>query len=129
MTTTTPWHEDYKNDREHGRYWVITDSDGKTILDAFNSEVAIIHEESDGEGGFDRWDEQGKQDARFAVLAVNAYQQMLEALKASRIMLRIMLECWGDTSTNDMGKFRNITGGSTLKEVEAAIAKAEAPHA
>jgi len=68
--TPTPWHEDYRNDREHGRYWVITDGDGKTVLDAFNSEVAVIHEESDGEGGFDRWDEIWENLERLSAIAI-----------------------------------------------------------
>ena len=55
---------------------------------------------------------------------IAAAPDMYAALEASRVMLKIMLSCWGNTSTNDMGKFRNISGSGTLKEVEAALAKA-----
>ena len=56
---------------------------------------------------------------------IAAAPEMYEALKAAEVMVRIMLECWGDTLTNDCGKFRNITGSSTLKEIRAALAKAD----
>lgn len=62
---------------------------------------------------------------RLHELKMEAAEDLYAALQAAEIMVRIMLECWGNTSTNDMGKFRNITGSSTLAEIRAAIAKAD----
>jgi hypothetical protein len=52
----------------------------------------------------------------------NAAREMHEALMAAEVILRLSNH---DFSTNDSGKFRNITLRSTHKEVLAAIAKAE----
>lgn len=57
-----------------------------------------------------------------AVYLGNAAREMYEALRAAEAILRLSNN---DFSTNDSGKFRNITLRSTHKEVLAAIAKAE----
>jgi Lar family restriction alleviation protein len=47
---------------------------------------------------------------------------LVEALKASEVMLRALLVSTPCTvSTNDSGKFRNINSFGTLKEVQAAL--------
>lgn len=103
------------------KFFVIADLNNAIICDTFNSEVATIHTESD-EDGVDRWDERGRVDMEFLARAGNSYWDMLEALKAAEVILRLYNQ---DFSTNDRGKFRNITLHSTHKEVLAAIAKAE----
>ena len=119
-----PLSVDVRVDRGNADYFVITDLTGAVICDTFNSEVAVIEEETDGdENGIwiNRWDSRGKADMKYLALAGNCYPVMVEALKAAQIMVNIMLECWGDTSTNDNGKFRNITGSSVKREIENAL--------
>jgi hypothetical protein len=54
-------------------------------------------------------------------------KEMYDALRAAEVMLRTLListPC--SVSTNDCGKFRNITSFGTLKEVQCALAYADA---
>ena len=56
---------------------------------------------------------------------IAAAPEMYEALEAAEIMLTIMLACWGNTHTNNNGKFRAVTTKSVREEVSAALAKAD----
>jgi hypothetical protein len=85
--TPLPWFVEKKRDREMGDFFEAITEDGRTIVDTFNSGVALIREEVDGdENGshVTRWDDQGKADIEFIVRAVNAFEPLKTALEDLR---------------------------------------------
>lgn len=77
----TPWEvEEIETRDDHGRYmsFGVCGADGRTIMDATNSSVALIEMEHDGEpqGSVYRWDDAAKADAAFIVECVNSHASL-----------------------------------------------------
>src|ERR1700691_1249773 len=81
--TPTPWHIDKKRcDCGDGpyNYAVLTNEEGNVIIDCYNSEVATLCEEPDGECGYYRWDAQGGADISYALEAVNNHERLTQRI-------------------------------------------------
>ena len=63
MHSPGPWKATSEvNEGTYGpeKYYQVRDANGKIVCDTVNSEVAVIHEISDEDGGVHRWDDQGR---------------------------------------------------------------------
>jgi hypothetical protein len=95
--TPTPWHINKKRgDCGDGpyNYAVLTNEEGNIIIDCYNSEVVTLCEESDGEGGYYRWDARGEADISYALESVNNHERLTQRVeeleKALYLSLRVM---------------------------------------
>ncbi len=112
--TPEPWeYENVSQAHDRSAYGVVKDADGKVLFDTLNSDVAVIHEEFDGEDGtVYRWDEAARTNLTLAAAAPD----LLAACK--EMLLRIK-------------EYQDLDGLLTAKErasrdkMIAAVAKAE----
>jgi hypothetical protein len=118
--TPTPWTcEDEEMRDDAGRYLTqkICDAKGRVIVEFSNSGVAVVETINDY-----RWDSQAQFDAEHIVRCVNAYDDMLDALKRANQFIvngvevgRIFMPASLDDPAHD-----------TRPKIRAAIEKAEA---
>jgi hypothetical protein len=81
--TPTPWHIDKnRGDCGGGRYLysVLTNEEGRVIIDCFNSDVSTVYEEHDGDDWY-RWDAQGEADISYALEAVNNHERLIQRVQ------------------------------------------------
>jgi hypothetical protein len=89
--TPTPWHINKKRgDCADGRYnyAVLTNEEGNVIIDCYNSEVATLCEEPDGECGYYQWDAQGEADISYALEAVNNHERLTQRVQELETALK-----------------------------------------
>jgi hypothetical protein len=92
--TLTPWHMDKnRGDCGEGRYLysVLTNEEGRVIIDCFNSDVSTVYEEYDGDDCY-RWDAQGEADISYALEAVNNHERLIQLVQELEKALRAVLD-------------------------------------
>jgi hypothetical protein len=88
--TAGPWEVDtFSVLDDFGVYsaHAVFDPKGKVLLDTSNSEIQVIHNDRDGEGG-SRWDETGRRDLTAIVAAMNSLPALLACAEALEGVLR-----------------------------------------
>ncbi len=78
-----PWaYENVEVDADRTAYGVVKDANGKSLFDTMNSDVAVIHTDTDTDSpNTYRWDEQGEQNLTLVCRAVNAHAALVAALR------------------------------------------------
>ena len=124
--TPTPWHMDKnRGDCGEGRYLysVLTNEEGRVIIDCYNSEVSTLYEESDGEGGYYRWDAQGEADISYALEAVNNHERLTQRVQELEEVL-VLAEHKIDQYLQGQYPGRNSLG-RILKAIRVTLAGAK----
>lgn len=112
-----------------GRYqsYSVIDAKGRVVVDALNSHVAEIHEESDDEpeGSIHRWDEQGRRDCKAIASALNAAKARDgegtitsdEVERYRRLMISLNI------GAQTVGRTFSVGFGDDMREAAQAIAR------
>lgn len=89
--TPGPWESDSIDTEDgHGKYltYEITCNDSfmNVVVEFSNATVVEIHEESDGDGFYSRWDEVSRRNAAFIVAVRNHLPALLDQIASDREM-------------------------------------------
>ena len=125
-----------RGDCGEGRYLysVLTNEEGRVIMDCFNSDVSTVYEEYDGDDCY-RWDAQGEADISYALEAVNNHERLIQrvqelekALRIARGRMSHSYNCVKVNPTEEWHKDGSVTVGACICEiatVDAALAGAQ----